>query len=132
MIYAVDRCLEICGVSCKLGITGSITGSIPGFTSLSDETVDPSKHKHTNTYLCSRRKSRQHFQDKNTGRIRVKCYCCISGVDADAARREEEEQMMADANQWLNNKTVKEQTHPKTGATALHVASAKGYVKVMK
>ena len=39
---------------------------------------------------------------------------------------------MADANQWLNNKTVKEQTHPKTGATALHVASAKGYVKVMK
>ena len=53
-------------------------------------------------------------------------------MDADAARREEEEQMMADANQWLNNKTVKEQTHPKTGATALHVASAKGYVKVMK
>lgn len=56
----------------------------------------------------------------------------VTGVDADAARREEEEQMLADANQWLNNKHVKEETHPKTGATALHVASAKGYVKVIK
>ena len=53
-------------------------------------------------------------------------------MDADAARREEEEQMLADANQWLNNNHVKEQAHPKTGATALHVAAAKGYVKVIK
>nr|XP_022287060.1 protein phosphatase 1 regulatory subunit 12A-like isoform X10 [Crassostrea virginica] len=53
------------------------------------------------------------------------------GVDADAARSEEESQMMQDANKWLNNKSVKEKKHPKTGATALHVAAAKGYMKVM-
>ncbi|XP_033740974.1 protein phosphatase 1 regulatory subunit 12A-like isoform X10 [Pecten maximus] len=53
------------------------------------------------------------------------------GVDADAARSEEENQMLADANKWLSNKSVKEKRHPKTGATALHVASAKGYMKVI-
>ncbi|XP_053397557.1 protein phosphatase 1 regulatory subunit 12A-like isoform X13 [Mercenaria mercenaria] len=57
------------------------------------------------------------------------------GVDADAARREEEDSMMEDANQWLNSvqkgESIEEFKHPKTGATALHVASAKGYVKVM-
>ncbi|KAK3098884.1 hypothetical protein FSP39_023968 [Pinctada imbricata] len=52
-------------------------------------------------------------------------------IDADAARAEEENQMLADANKWLNNKTVKEKRHPKTGATALHVACAKGYMKVI-
>lgn len=40
--------------------------------------------------------------------------------------------MLEDANQWLRDKTVKEIQHPKTGATALHVAAAKGYTKVMK
>ena len=40
--------------------------------------------------------------------------------------------MMADANSWLNNKFVEEEKHPKTGATALHVAAAKGYDKVIK
>jgi hypothetical protein len=43
--------------------------------------------------------------------------------------------MMEDANQWLNTvqkgESIEEFKHPKTGATALHVASAKGYVKVM-
>lgn len=57
------------------------------------------------------------------------------GVDADAARREEEDCMMEDANQWLNSvqkgEPIEDEKHPKTGATALHVASAKGYVKVM-
>lgn len=58
------------------------------------------------------------------------------GVDADAARREEEDMMMEDANQWLNsyqngNPPI-EHRHAKTGATALHVAAAKGYVKVIK
>ncbi|XP_021366809.1 protein phosphatase 1 regulatory subunit 12A-like isoform X9 [Mizuhopecten yessoensis] len=53
------------------------------------------------------------------------------GVDADAARSEEENQMLADANKWLSNKSVKEKRHPKTGATALHVACAKGYMKVI-
>ncbi|KAL3882577.1 hypothetical protein ACJMK2_028907 [Sinanodonta woodiana] len=53
------------------------------------------------------------------------------GVDADAARREEEEQMLRDANQWLNSKVIHEIQHPKTGASALHVAAAKGYIKVI-
>ncbi|KAL5010444.1 hypothetical protein ScPMuIL_012749 [Solemya velum] len=63
------------------------------------------------------------------------------GVDADAARREEEETMLADANQLLKydapdgspmiNCLVEEQRHPKTGATGLHVSAAKGYIKVM-
>ena len=64
------------------------------------------------------------------------CYCaCLSlsaGVDVDAARTEEEDKMLEDAKQWLNSKCVKDRRHPKTGATALHVASAKGYIKVMK
>ena len=57
------------------------------------------------------------------------CWCL--GVDADAARREEEEIMLWDANQWLNSEKFDETPHPKTGATAMHVAAAKGYIKVM-
>ena len=53
------------------------------------------------------------------------------GIDADAARREEEDRMMEDANQWLNSNDVPDEKHPKTGATALHVAAAKGYIKVI-
>ncbi|XP_071503666.1 protein phosphatase 1 regulatory subunit 12A-like isoform X8 [Diadema antillarum] len=53
------------------------------------------------------------------------------GVDVETARSEEEEKMLEDAKQWLNSKVIKERRHPKTGATALHVASAKGYIKVM-
>ncbi|CAI9717287.1 protein phosphatase 1 regulatory subunit 12A isoform X5 [Octopus vulgaris] len=53
------------------------------------------------------------------------------GVDAEAARREEEEMMLSDANQWLNSNCVTERPHAKTGAVALHVAAAKGYIKVM-
>ncbi|CAL1539874.1 unnamed protein product [Lymnaea stagnalis] len=53
------------------------------------------------------------------------------GIDAESARCEEEERMLEDANQWLKDKTIEEVRHPKTGATALHVASAKGYIKVM-
>lgn len=72
------------------------------------------------------------YQILNFHTNRLECYL---GVDADAARREEEDMMMEDANQWLNSaqkgETVEELTHPKTGATALHVASAKGYVKVI-
>jgi aspartate-semialdehyde dehydrogenase len=53
-------------------------------------------------------------------------------IDADAARSEEENQMLEDANKWLNNKSVKEKRHQRTGATALHVAAAKGYMKVIR
>ena len=62
-------------------------------------------------------------------------HCAMSvclGVDADAARREEEEIMLWDANQWLNSEKFDETPHPKTGATAMHVAAAKGYIKVMQ
>ena len=58
------------------------------------------------------------------------------GVDADASRREEENRMMEDANKWLsatnNGEVLEEDKHAKTGATALHVAAAKGYGKVMR
>lgn len=57
---------------------------------------------------------------------------CVVDIDADAARQEEENQMLEDANKWLNNKSVKEKRHQKTGATALHVAAAKGYMKVIR
>lgn len=40
--------------------------------------------------------------------------------------------MLRDAKQWFNSKTFGDVAHPKTGATALHIASAKGYIKVMK
>ncbi|ELT90127.1 hypothetical protein CAPTEDRAFT_184913 [Capitella teleta] len=51
-------------------------------------------------------------------------------IDADAARNEEEQVILRDANQWLNG-TYAETPHPKTGATSLHVAAAKGYMNVM-
>ena len=55
-----------------------------------------------------------------------------TGIDAEAARKEEEELMLRDANQWLNSGCYTEQPHAKTGAVALHVAAAKGYIKVIK
>jgi hypothetical protein len=40
--------------------------------------------------------------------------------------------MLEDAKEWLNNGGIEETPHPKTGATALHIAAAKGYIKVMR
>ena len=40
--------------------------------------------------------------------------------------------MLRDAHQWLNAGAYSEQPHPKTGAFALHVAAAKGYISVIK
>ncbi|XP_053305643.1 protein phosphatase 1 regulatory subunit 12A-like isoform X2 [Spea bombifrons] len=54
------------------------------------------------------------------------------GVDLDIARREEEEIMLRDARLWLNNGKYEDARHPTTGATALHVAAAKGYTEVIK
>ncbi|XP_039619588.1 protein phosphatase 1 regulatory subunit 12A [Polypterus senegalus] len=54
------------------------------------------------------------------------------GVDIEAARQEEERIMIQDAQQWVNQGRVEISRHPKTGATALHVAAAKGYIEVMK
>ncbi|XP_076372957.1 protein phosphatase 1 regulatory subunit 12A-like [Tachypleus tridentatus] len=54
------------------------------------------------------------------------------GIDCDAARTEEERVMMQDAQDFqLKNQNFNDKIHPKTGATALHVAAAKGYIKVL-
>uniref|UniRef100_A0A8C8SR44 Protein phosphatase 1 regulatory subunit n=1 Tax=Pelusios castaneus TaxID=367368 RepID=A0A8C8SR44_9SAUR len=54
------------------------------------------------------------------------------GVDLAAAKREEEELMLRDTRQWLNAGHIDDERHPKTGASALHVAAAKGYIEVMR
>ncbi|KAK3924724.1 Protein phosphatase 1 regulatory subunit 12A [Frankliniella fusca] len=52
-------------------------------------------------------------------------------IDCDEARGEEERLMMMDAKEWINNGEIEDKPHPKTGASALHVAAAKGYIKVI-
>ncbi|XP_010211776.1 PREDICTED: protein phosphatase 1 regulatory subunit 12B [Tinamus guttatus] len=54
------------------------------------------------------------------------------GADLDLARKEEEQQMLQDARQWLNSGRIEDVKQPRTGATALHVAAAKGYSEVMR
>ncbi|XP_068774187.1 protein phosphatase 1 regulatory subunit 12B isoform X5 [Struthio camelus] len=54
------------------------------------------------------------------------------GVDLDLARKEEEQKMLQDARQWLNSGRIEDIKQPRTGATALHVAAAKGYSEVMR
>jgi protein phosphatase 1 regulatory subunit 12A len=55
------------------------------------------------------------------------------GIDCDAARNEEKRIMLHDAREWLTTKSpLVDAPHPKNGATALHVAAAKGYTDVMK
>ncbi|XP_075773587.1 protein phosphatase 1 regulatory subunit 12C isoform X2 [Pelodiscus sinensis] len=54
------------------------------------------------------------------------------GVDVAAAKREEEELMLQDTRQWLNAGRIEDTRHPQTGASALHVAAAKGYIEVMR
>ena len=53
------------------------------------------------------------------------------GINCDESRNTEERLMLEDARSWLNAKVFGDVPHNKTGATALHVASAKGYIKVM-
>ena len=55
-----------------------------------------------------------------------------AGVDIDAARNKEQMMMLEDANQWLTSGNYAERPHGKTGAVALHIAAAKGYVDVIK
>ncbi|XP_043915146.1 protein phosphatase 1 regulatory subunit 12C [Protopterus annectens] len=54
------------------------------------------------------------------------------GIDVDMAKREEEEVLVQDARQWLNSGKIADDVHPKTGATAVHVAAAKGYIEAMR
>ncbi|XP_075228730.1 myosin binding subunit isoform X3 [Lycorma delicatula] len=53
------------------------------------------------------------------------------GINCEEARNEEERMMLSDAKEWLSNGEPNDTPHPKTGATALHVAAAKGYIKVL-
>lgn len=54
------------------------------------------------------------------------------GIDCDEAKRIEEKLMLEDAKRWLRSDASEaDRPHPKTGATALHVAAAKGYAKVL-
>uniref|UniRef100_A0A673ZRC3 Protein phosphatase 1, regulatory subunit 12C n=1 Tax=Salmo trutta TaxID=8032 RepID=A0A673ZRC3_SALTR len=59
-------------------------------------------------------------------------YTLRQGVDVEAAKRVEEEQIMKDARAWLTEGPPSELRHPKTGATPLHVAAAKGYLEAIK
>ncbi|KAK9731752.1 Ankyrin repeats (3 copies) [Popillia japonica] len=57
----------------------------------------------------------------------------VKGIDCDKARSEEERLMLRDANEWLATSChLANKANPKTGATPLHVAAAKGYTNVMK
>lgn len=55
-----------------------------------------------------------------------------AGIDCEQARSEEERLMLSDARAWRSGTAGKDSMHPRSGATALHVAAAKGYSTVMK
>ncbi|XP_035871932.1 protein phosphatase 1 regulatory subunit 12B isoform X1 [Phyllostomus discolor] len=54
------------------------------------------------------------------------------GVDLEQVRKEEEQRMLQDSRQWLNSGKVQDTRQPRSGATALHVAAAKGYSEVLR
>jgi protein phosphatase 1 regulatory subunit 12C len=55
-----------------------------------------------------------------------------AGVNGEEAKRAEEQAMIRDANHWLSSGRYDEKPHHKTGAYALHIAAAKGYIQVIK
>lgn len=62
----------------------------------------------------------------------LQTYIDEQGIDCDDARQQEEKMMLADAKKWLRSDASEaDRTHSKTGATALHVAAAKGYTNVL-
>ncbi|XP_026951845.1 protein phosphatase 1 regulatory subunit 12B isoform X3 [Sagmatias obliquidens] len=54
------------------------------------------------------------------------------GVDLEQSRKAEEQQMLQDARQWLNSGKIQDVRQARSGATALHVAAAKGYYEVLR
>ncbi|XP_044932869.1 protein phosphatase 1 regulatory subunit 12C isoform X3 [Mustela putorius furo] len=62
----------------------------------------------------------------------LKAEIAFRGVDVEAAKRAEEELLLHDTRCWLNGGAMPEARHPRTGASALHVAAAKGYIEVMR
>ncbi|CAJ0586616.1 unnamed protein product, partial [Mesorhabditis spiculigera] len=55
----------------------------------------------------------------------------LKGVDPGKCRERELTTMMSDVEGWLRSGHIDEKPHPRTGATALHVAAAKGYTQVI-
>uniref|UniRef100_A0A914UVC5 Uncharacterized protein n=1 Tax=Plectus sambesii TaxID=2011161 RepID=A0A914UVC5_9BILA len=53
------------------------------------------------------------------------------GIDPDDCKNLEEETMMRDVAEWLRTSVMADRAHPRTGATSLHVAAAKGYIKLI-
>uniref|UniRef100_A0A0R3T154 PRKG1_interact domain-containing protein n=1 Tax=Rodentolepis nana TaxID=102285 RepID=A0A0R3T154_RODNA len=53
-------------------------------------------------------------------------------VDEKAARNAEEQAMLKDAQEWLRTGNYPSVVDPRTGATALHIAAAKGYSDVLE
>ncbi len=52
--------------------------------------------------------------------------------EVEVAKRVEEEWIMHDARHWLTNGLPANLCHPRTGASPLHVAAAKGYLEAIK
>ncbi|CAD5211556.1 unnamed protein product [Bursaphelenchus okinawaensis] len=55
----------------------------------------------------------------------------IHGLTADECRQREEKVMLKDCMDWIRNGAYLDKPHPRTGATALHVAASKGYNKLI-
>merc|ERR1719320_1837365 len=55
----------------------------------------------------------------------------VRQINCEDARNREEQCMLDDARDWYNSGNFGDRPHLKTGATALHVAAAKGYIKVI-
>jgi len=55
----------------------------------------------------------------------------VRQINCEDARNREEQCMLDDARDWYNSGNFGDRAHAKTGATALHVAAAKGYIKVI-
>ncbi|CAH1724507.1 unnamed protein product [Aphis gossypii] len=54
------------------------------------------------------------------------------GIDCDEARNKEERLMLRDAREWISTGKFKDSPHATTGAMAIHVSAAKGYIKVLE
>ncbi|CAJ0606823.1 unnamed protein product [Cylicocyclus nassatus] len=54
------------------------------------------------------------------------------GVIPEQCRDQEFATMMRDVQQWIRDGEYRDQPHPRTGATALHVAAAKGYTQLLE
>merc|ERR1719317_1074285 len=55
----------------------------------------------------------------------------VRQINCEDARNREEQCMLDDARDWYNSGNFGDRPHIKTGATALHVAAVKGYIKVI-